>query len=92
MLNKLREDISLHTSDPSSIPRIRRTLSQASSDIILLMEVLGYLEECVTGMENPPFPKDVQVCICDFEAYLAASLRVVLSVHRILYGKLTVHY
>lgn len=59
-LNKLREDISAHTSDPSSIPRIRRTLSEASSDVILLIEVLGYLQECMNAMENPPFPKDVQ--------------------------------
>ena len=60
VLFKLREAIGVHTSDPSSIPRIRATLSSAASDVVLLTEVLGYLDESVSAMENPPFPKDVQ--------------------------------
>lgn len=58
-LNSLREAINTHQKDPASVPRIRRELSQTSADIIMLGETLGYLEEAVLDMPNPPFPKDV---------------------------------
>lgn len=59
-LNKLREDINQHTKDPASVPRIRRKLSQTSVHIIMLGEILGYLDESVVEMDNPQYPKDVK--------------------------------
>jgi hypothetical protein len=39
-----------YTEDPNNIPKLRLLLNDASKDIILLQEVLGYLTESLTGM------------------------------------------
>ena len=50
LLKLVRVLILGYTEDPNNIPKLRLLLNDASKDIILLQEVLGYLTESLTGM------------------------------------------
>ena len=50
LLKTVRGLILGYTENPNYIPKLRLLLSEASKDIILLQEVLGYLNESLTGM------------------------------------------
>lgn len=57
-LKKIRAMIQEYEKDPNSISRIRTQLSQASKDVILLQETLGYLEESLELLVVPARPAD----------------------------------
>jgi len=50
LLGNVRKLILSYTEDPNHIQKIRLLLNDASKDIILLQEVLGYLNESLLGM------------------------------------------
>ena len=50
LLKTVRVLILSYTENPNHIPKLRLMLNDASKDIILLQEVLGYLNESLTGM------------------------------------------
>ncbi len=56
-LKSVRHLIQVYERDPNSIPRIRRILSEASKDVILLDETLSYLAESLDLFEEPA-PRD----------------------------------
>ena len=55
-LKRVRTLILSYTEDPNHIQEIRLLLNEASKDIILLQEVLGYLNESLVGMYMPDRP------------------------------------
>mmetsp|Transcript_29198 Transcript_29198/g.75160 ORF Transcript_29198/g.75160 Transcript_29198/m.75160 type:complete len:696 (-) Transcript_29198:28-2115(-) len=57
-LKKIRSLIQQYEKDPNNISKIRDMLNSASRDIILLKEVLSYLEESLETMSPPEVPKD----------------------------------
>ena len=57
-LKKIRMMIMDHEKDPNNIPRVRSDLNTASRDIILLQEVLSYLDESLALMQVPERPED----------------------------------
>jgi len=57
-LKKVRGLVQQYESDPANIPRIRSTLNEASKDIILLVEVLAFLEESMRSMGPDVDPRD----------------------------------
>merc|ERR1711884_418185 len=58
LLKKIRSLILDYQTDPNNIQRIRIMLNDGSRDIILLEEILEYLQESLQGMKMPEEPKD----------------------------------
>lgn len=57
-MKEVRRLINNYTSDPTSLPKIRRRLQQLSDNVRLMNEVLGYLTESLESCEIPPEPLD----------------------------------
>lgn len=57
-LTTTRVLINNYEKDPNSLPKIRKLLSDASKDVILLSEILSYCKESIDSLKLPEKPKD----------------------------------
>ena len=58
MLVRISKLVATYYEEPNNVMRIRHMLSKASQEIILLMEVLDYLNESLSAFKVPERPED----------------------------------
>ena len=59
LLDGIRGLIIRYTEDPNNVMRIRERLNVASRDVIMMNEVLAYLQESLQEFRCPPCPEDL---------------------------------
>jgi WD repeat-containing protein 35 len=69
-LKRVRTLILSYQENPNYIPKLRLMLNDASKDIILLQEVLSYLNESLVTMDIPDRPEDGHEVECHLYDYL----------------------
>mmetsp|Transcript_16806 Transcript_16806/g.45849 ORF Transcript_16806/g.45849 Transcript_16806/m.45849 type:complete len:500 (+) Transcript_16806:468-1967(+) len=91
-IEKIHQIIQQHHTDPSNLNRIQSALSEASSNIFQIYEILDYLESSLDDSIKPPPPQDSMckklVSILSTESLTSNIMNRVEDMRKLIQGKL----